>query len=388
MKILIFAPSISTHSIRFTEWLLNRGCQVYFVDWHNPYPTGRPGFKFFLYGLPTKNRMMNKIFGQKFFSRMMASQWVVIPQIWLLWFLIKPDLVHVHYIDYRAIRCVKAGLHPLVLTAWGSDINYLFLADADPSYRNKIGSVLRKTDLLLADASDIIAKCEDLAGGPINSKLLSFGVDTNLFKPGYEQEVRQLRDKLDIPQNAKVLFSIRGWNHHYRHHIILEAFARALPMMQIKSYLVFKKIAHSDEIENYQLELLKLMEKLNVTESVRILEEVDYSQMPVIYAFSDIIVNYPSVDAFPVTFLEAAASECPVITCRLPSYENTFAEKYFRLVSSDSIDELISAMVEHVNENPEERIKNMAEARTYVQEHFEESKVIDKLLNLYGGLST
>ncbi len=388
MKILLFAPSNSTHSLRFTDWLLKRGCQIYFVDWHNPYPTGRPGFKFFLYGLPTNNRLLNKILGQKLLSRMMASKWVVIPQIWLLWFLIKPDLVHVHYIDYRAIRCAKAGLHPLVLTAWGSDINNLFFAEADPAYYREIGSVLGKVDLLLADSLDIIAKCEELAGRPINSKLLSFGVDTNLFKPGYEQEVSELKGKLDIPKDAKVLFSIRGWNRHYRHHLILEAFARALPEMQSKSYLVFKKISSSIESENYQIELLELVENFNIKGFVRILEEVDYSQMPVIYAFSDLIVNYPSVDAFPVTFLEAAASECPVITCRLPSYENTFAEKYFRMVSSDSINELMIAMVELVNGNPEERIKGLREARAYVHEHFEESRVIDTLLNLYTGLST
>jgi glycosyltransferase involved in cell wall biosynthesis len=148
---------------------------------------------------------------------------------------------------------------------------------------------------------------------------------------------------LAIPENAKVFLSIRGWSHFNRHHTILEAFARALPDMKFKPYLIFKKYSSTIESDNYQMELNELAKKFGITEYIRIMDEVEYNQMPIVYAFSDVIINYPSVDAFPVTFLEAAACERPVITCRLPSYENTFAEKYFRMVSSDSIEELMTA---------------------------------------------
>jgi len=388
MKILLFAPSESVHSLRFINWLLDRGCQVIHVDWHNPYPLGRRGYKYYLYGFPSKNRLFIKLFGKNNFPRMMASKFLVIPQIWFLWFLHKPDLVHVHYIDYRAIRCVMAGVKPLIFTAWGSDINYLFLASADPVYRMKIGLALRKADLVLADSVEIQSKCEELAGRSINSKLLYFGIDTNLFKPGYERDVIELKRKANIPQEAKILFSIRGWNRYYRHHLILEAFARALPGMKSKTYLVFKSFSITPDSEEYQSELLSLANKLNIADKVRFLDEVDYSQMPIMYALSDVIINYPLVDAFPVTFLEAAACERRVISCMLPSYKNTFAEQYFRIISDRSIDELIVAMVELINDH--HQMKNnydLVAARTFVEKNFTENVSINVLFNLYSDLS-
>ena len=65
------------------------------------------------------------------------------------------------------------------------------------------------------------------------------------------------------------------------------------------------------------------------------MEEVPFAQLPEIYALADVIINYPSMDTLPVTFMEAAACERPVVTSRLPSYMGTFAERYFLMVEPE-----------------------------------------------------
>ena len=387
MKVLLFATAVSVHSQRFVNWLLDNGCQVYFVDHQNPFPSGYPGFKFIQYGLPTKCRILNKLFGPKIFSRMMASQWIIIPQLWLLGKLLRPDIIHIHYIDDRAYHCVLAGLRPLVATVWGSDINYQFLPDADPDYRRKVGFVLRHTDLVFIDAIDMDKKCAQLAGKPVRTELVTMGVNTRIFHPGYQEEARTIRCNLNINQQSRVLLSIRGWNRHYRHDAILEAFAKVHPIFNVETYLVFKKYPSSPKSDAYLSELLARSIELGINEWIRVMDEVDFTHMPAIYAFADIIINYPSVDAFPVTFLEAAACERPVLTGQLPSYVGTFAEKYFRMVKSDSIAELAEAMVEMVNEDPAKISNSLAEVRRLVEERYDEFISVKKVLKYYHELA-
>ena len=41
------------------------------------------------------------------------------------------SLAHVHWIDTEAYHVAKAGIRPLILSAWGTDINRLFLDPSD-----------------------------------------------------------------------------------------------------------------------------------------------------------------------------------------------------------------------------------------------------------------
>jgi len=115
-----------------------------------------------------------------------------------------------------------------------------------------------------------------------------------------------------------VLLSIRGLMPTYGHHLILEAFAQARPRLNATSILVFKTLA---AVKEYEAQLHRRAEELGVDQWVRWLADVPFAQMPAVYALADLIVNYPAMDAFPVTFMEAAACGRPVITCRLPSYK-------------------------------------------------------------------
>ena len=85
-------------------------------------------------------------------------------------------------------------------------------------------------------------------------------------------------------------------------------------------------------------------------------------------------------------FIEAAACEKPVISCRLPAYMDTFAEKYFRMVKPGNINELADAIVEELNGDKNGKAKNLIKARRVVEQKYDEKIYTKELLNIYASL--
>jgi len=119
MKVLMLAPGKSPHSVRPLTHLLEQGCEVILLDKVNPFPGGRKGYTFKNYSIGRK--CFHRHFGFKLGSWL--AYWVYILPLKRLRKKIQPDITHVHWVDCHAFYCLKAGLKPLVLSAWGSDIN-------------------------------------------------------------------------------------------------------------------------------------------------------------------------------------------------------------------------------------------------------------------------
>jgi glycosyltransferase involved in cell wall biosynthesis len=294
-----------------------------------------------------------------------------------------PDLVHLYQIDRRAYDCHLAGIRPLVMSSWGTDINQHFAVGADPSYRSQTARALAGADLVIADAADIIAKCEALAGRRLASAILALGIDTRLFRSGYEESAAAFRARAGIPRDSKVLFSMRALTPLYNHESVLEAFALALPRFKPETYLVFK--SYNDQaVKGYRDQLREVAHRLQVSDRVRWVGQVAFEELPGLYAAADVILNYPTIDGFPVTFLEAAACERTVISVGLPAYSETFAEEYFRLVPPGDLKELADAMIQVVNDGP--ALECLAAGREAVVRSFSEEESASRLMGIYDRL--
>jgi glycosyltransferase involved in cell wall biosynthesis len=384
MKVMMLAPGNSIHSKRSLSWLLERGCSVLFLDEQDPKPEDPEHFQYVPYPqVHRAEKRLYKLLGWKWSLRM--EKWATEMRLRRIRRRFRPDVVHVHWIDHRAHACFCAGLRPLILSVWGSDINNLLLPDADPQHVRSVGDALAGADQVLADAPDMQDKCSQLAGRPVKVEMLPYGIDTQKFRPGLDDAAKSWRQDLGVPEGVKVLLSMRLFFHRYGHHLILEAFAQALGRFHSQSILVFKTTnsGMSPYDTEYEAEVRTRAGDLGISHLIRFAGDVPYEQMPEIYAFADAIVNYPCRDAFPVTFLEAAASEKPVITIGLSSYRGTFAERFFRMVEPGRIDELADAMVEFVNEPASRRAESLTEARRIVEREYDETVVVDRLLRMY-----
>src|SRR5207302_980577 len=117
---------------------------------------------------------------------------------------IQPDICHMQWVNDQLWHAVRAGLRPLVATAWGSDLNLAAKAPPDNPLRQKLAAALAHLDLLIVDSDDMAMTAERLAGKPLRITLLPIGIDTDRFRPGLHYQRREWREKLQINPEATV----------------------------------------------------------------------------------------------------------------------------------------------------------------------------------------
>src|SRR6266496_1859712 len=285
MRILMLAPGSWIHSKRTVNCLLDSGHTVTFIDGDNPLPEGGQGFTFLPYPR-SGSRFYKKLIGHSLGNKI--AEKLVVAQLRTIWRQLKPDIVHVCWLDKRAYQCVQAGMRPLMLSVWGSDLNSQFLSGARLDEISMAAQALSSADITIVDAPDMHEKCSRLAGKQIRTEELHLGADTRLFKPDSEAAITW-RHKLDIPAGAKVLVSIRAMASRYGHHHILEAFARALPRFKSNGFLVFKDYNRSEP--TYLAELHARANEHGIADRIRWIEEVSLKEMPELYSLSEAIVK-------------------------------------------------------------------------------------------------
>ncbi len=97
-----------------------------------------------------------------------------------------PDVVDAHYVPNYGLLGALAGVHPLVVSAWGSDL--LVAGPRDPLQRRRARLVLRRADRVLADSANLAAAARAL-GAPAERVLeIPWGVDLARFAPGAARE--------------------------------------------------------------------------------------------------------------------------------------------------------------------------------------------------------
>ena len=235
---------------------------------------------------------------------------------------------------------------PLILSAWGSDINAHFEVGSDPAWRACAIEALSGASLTIVDAPSMTARCEMLAGQPIPSEMLHLGVDTDQFRGGLCSERSGLREQLKISDDAVLLSSMRALTPLYNHDLILDAFARSLPRLQRKTYLLFKSL----NVQPGYLQMLqRKTQEYGIADHVRFINEMPHSALPSLYAATDFVINFPRLDSLPVTLLEAAACQRAVISNKLETYSGVIPDDNITWIPANDCLALTVAIADRVN---------------------------------------
>ena len=381
MKVLLVGGFEVVHCRRYLSLLQAENCDVFVLDYSR---SGRPpSLSYFRYlsGPWQGLRLFEWLFSRRI-ARELSEKFVRL-QLRLLFALFRPDIVHVQWIGDWAWRIARAGATPLVLTAWGTDINQTCLPHFDPGLRRQIREALTLSDLLIADSDDLIDRAIALADKPLKSISLPIGIDTKLFRPGYVEEAAEWRRELGIPHAATVILSPRALREEYGHHFILESFATATAENGDDKYLVMKDFDGRDR--HYRTSLIELAAQRGVDARVRILNQVDYSKLPILYSMADLAVNFPIADAFPVTFLECLACELPMLTNRLPAYSSHGLARHFVFTDARTVEALRRRLLDAFANLPS-LLAMASEGGASVREKFDETVTRRTLLESYRGL--
>lgn len=114
-----------------------------------------------------------------------------------------PDLIDAHYVPNYGLMAALADRHPLSVAAWGSDL--LVAGSRDPLQRARARFVLRRADLVLADACNLGDAARALGAPADRVHVVPWGVDLTRFRdrgtrvPGLIASTRMHETVYDIP---------------------------------------------------------------------------------------------------------------------------------------------------------------------------------------------
>lgn len=377
LRVLLFGDFNVVHTRRYFEILRQAGCEIFALDKGRapnlmPLPRGR------YFAGPLQGRRLFGLFGA---ARAQAlTERFIGAQLKLLVAAFRPDVVHVQWVDDWAWRIGRAVRRPLVLTAWGTDINQTRDPAFDADARTRIAEALSRSDLLIGDSADLLEQAGALAGRPLRTLSLPIGIDTGVFRPGLTAEAAAWRRRLAIPPGAPVILSPRALRELYGHHLIVEAFAGLAArdaVLVIKAYDCWDR--------SYRERLTGIAADLGVGDRLRIIDEVSYAELPALYGMADLAVNFPAMDAFPVTFLECLACGLPVVTNPLPAYERHDVASRLLFAEDRSAGALSRRLAEALANPPSPRER--AEARAFVCERFDAALTARALVTAYRELA-
>lgn len=322
--------------------------------------------------------VLRRLLGERAAERISSA--IVEHRLRAIWRSTRCDVCHVQWIDRRAFYAARAGLRPLVLTAWGSDLNWLEEPSCPADDREKVGWALRNARLVILDSADLVPLVRRMAGPDVPTLLLPIGIDTGLFRPGYEKEASVLRQEMGVPDGATLVFSPRALSRRYGHASILRAFCIFARKQPGNAFIAFKR--YGAEGDGLTEELESIAASAGMSGRLRFLPETPYERLPVLYAAADLVVNFPDLDAFPVTFIEALACERPVATNHLPAYDTYGIGKYLTY-AADPTDEGLAEAMERAAADREGSRGRMAEARGEIVAGFDEGAIAERLKACY-----
>ena len=202
---------------------------------------------------------------------------------------INPDVLHAHYITNYGICAALSGFHPLILSAWGSDIT----TDTERSrvLRFFVKLALKKADLV--HIGDEVGRRRLMELGCDSGKIFvqNWGVDTNRFSP--KARSQSLRRSLEIDDVYSVLCA-RYWKPTYR----VDVFIKAVPLVLKKMKNVKFVMLGGGPLEP---KLKELAGKLGVYENIVFVGRVPEEEMPKYLASVDVYVDTASEYRFGVS---------------------------------------------------------------------------------------
>jgi glycosyltransferase involved in cell wall biosynthesis len=114
-----------------------------------------------------------------------------------------PDIVDSHYVPNYGLLGALLNRHPLSVTAWGSDL--LLLGERGGLQRSRLRWVLRRADLVLADAENLASAARNLGARTERVACIPWGVDLGRYRedgarePGLILSTRRMEPLYDLP---------------------------------------------------------------------------------------------------------------------------------------------------------------------------------------------
>jgi len=364
MRICYVADGASIHTQRWVNYFAKNGHETHLICWKV-----MPGYEDNV-NIHILTRLAPKIWTvSQYFSFLF---WIL--QVRRLINRIKPDIVDGHFITVYGFLAACSGFHPLVVSAWGSDVlirprrNFLFKAITKYA--------LREADMVACDSEVAREGLIKLGTEPAKIRVILKGVDTQQFSR--QQRNEELRTRLGI-SGAPTVVSIRNLEPIYN----VEMLIKAIPLV-LKQTPEVKFVVAGDGKQREYLENLAI--SLGIADSTRFVGWVLHNELPKYLASSDIYVSTSLSDTGHISLQEAMACQLAPVVTDIPANHAWIEDgKNGFIVPVNDIKALADKVV-HLVKNEHLREEFGRANRHIIQEKAEYEKEMAKGEKVYRGL--
>ena len=286
--------------------------------------------------------------------------------------MIKPDLVHMHNLEYAMFPASLAWSGPAILTTYGLDITMFDNPGSTWKARALKRVVLRRAHAVTA-ASQFLADLTETVGGlgPEKVHVTPFGVDTDWFRrstPCSEHSWVTVGMPKDLKQEYGPCDFIRA----------MDILARR--GVEVRGYI------QGDGPERAVAK--SLVRELGLESRLEIRGRVPLDAMKDVYEHTDICVLPSLRESFGVAALEAQSMEIPVVATNVEGLAEVLVDGVTGLHVPARSPEALADAIERLAVNPELRRTMGRSARDFVVDRFDWRKTVQIMDGLYRNLTT
>ncbi len=157
---------------------------------------------------------------------------------------IKPDVVDGQYITTYGYLAIASGFHPVVLTAWGSDI--LIEPKERRLFKFLTRYALSRAEIVICDSETVRRELIKLGVNPTRIRIVYYGADTEKFNP---QRGKELRERLGL-KGTPVIISTRKLNPIYNVEMLIRAIPLALKQAPQAKFIIAGDGSQSEYLKN------------------------------------------------------------------------------------------------------------------------------------------
>ncbi len=212
------------------------------------------------------------------------------------------DVVHAHYLLPYGFWAAEAGVHPLVMSPWNTDI---FTYGRERARgRKRVRAAVAAGDDYVVSSIGNADETVRLGADPDRVHRIVWYVDLRPFGPEHRRP--GLADRFGWPDDSLVILSLRNYRPNTNLDVLLRAFHRvSQEEPRVRLVMAARGGWIRDEIEAV-LDELRLRDRVS-----QIFAAPD--ELPELCASSDIGISIASTDATPASMIESMASGLPMV---------------------------------------------------------------------------
>ncbi len=212
------------------------------------------------------------------------------------------DLVHAHYLLPYGYWAAEAGVHPLVMSPWNTDI---FTYGRDRARgRKRVRAAVAAGDGYVVSSIGNADETVRLGADPDRVHRIVWYVDLRPFGP--EHRKPGLAARFGWPDDSLVILSLRNYRPNTNLDVLLRAFARvSQEEPRVRLIMAARGGWIRDEIE-------AVLDELDLRDRVA-QHFAPPDELPELCASSDIGISIASTDATPASMIESMASGLPMV---------------------------------------------------------------------------